>query len=69
VIELHGSLHNVICLGCGGEESRTAIQSLLEQANPELLARSADAAPTAMRSSITGMNSSLFRRVRAAAAR
>ena len=45
VIELHGSLHNVICLGCGGAESRAAIQMLLEAANPELLARPAAAAP------------------------
>jgi NAD-dependent SIR2 family protein deacetylase len=45
VIELHGNLHHVICLGCGGAESRAAIQMLLEQGNPELCARSAEIAP------------------------
>jgi NAD-dependent SIR2 family protein deacetylase len=38
VIELHGSLHRVTCLDCGGTESRAAIQMLLEGGNPVLLA-------------------------------
>jgi NAD-dependent SIR2 family protein deacetylase len=45
VIELHGSLHNVICLDCGGAESRAAIQMLLEAANPEIVSHSAEMAP------------------------
>jgi len=45
VIELHGNLHNVVCLDCGGGESRAAIQLLLEEANPELIARTAESAP------------------------
>ena len=48
VIELHGSLHRVTCLDCGGTESRAAIQMLLEGGNPVLLAHaetSATAAP------------------------
>jgi NAD-dependent SIR2 family protein deacetylase len=45
VIELHGSLHNVICLDCGGAESRAAIQMLLEQGNPVLAANAAEIAP------------------------
>jgi len=38
VIELHGTLHRVACRDCGGTESRSAIQHLLEEANPELSA-------------------------------
>jgi len=48
VIELHGSLHHVTCLDCGGTESRAAIQMLLEGGNPALLAHAtapATAAP------------------------
>jgi NAD-dependent SIR2 family protein deacetylase len=45
VIELHGSLHSVVCLGCGAAESRSAIQALLEAANPGLAARRAETAP------------------------
>jgi NAD-dependent SIR2 family protein deacetylase len=44
VVELHGSLHRVQCLDCGGDESRRAIQSLLEAANPGFLAE-ANGAP------------------------
>ena len=45
VVELHGNLHNVICLDCGGAESRAAIQLLLEHGNPGLDATTAETAP------------------------
>jgi len=48
VIELHGSLHRVTCLDCGGSEARAAIQMLLEGGNHALMAHaqmSAVAAP------------------------
>lgn len=45
VVELHGSLHNVICLDCGGAESRAAIQMLLEHGNPGLVASDVETAP------------------------
>jgi NAD-dependent SIR2 family protein deacetylase len=45
VIELHGSLHDVICLDCGGAESRAAIQLLLEAGNPELVLHPVRLAP------------------------
>lgn len=44
VVELHGTLHQVLCLDCGGRESRAAIQMLLEGSNPHLLAHAAEAA-------------------------
>nr|WP_248966137.1 NAD-dependent protein deacetylase [Sphaerisporangium perillae] len=34
VIELHGSLHRVVCLGCGDSTSREALDARLRQANP-----------------------------------
>ncbi len=36
VIELHGNIHRVVCLACKARFSRLFIQSLLEQANPDL---------------------------------
>jgi len=41
VIELHGSLHRVLCLDCGGDESRSSVQALLESSNPELVGAAA----------------------------
>jgi NAD-dependent SIR2 family protein deacetylase len=37
VIELHGNIHSVVCLDCGAQFSRIFIQTLLEQANPDLV--------------------------------
>lgn len=34
VIDLHGTLENVICLGCGGKSPRAGYQAKLEAANP-----------------------------------
>ncbi|MGI4936424.1 MAG: Sir2 family NAD-dependent protein deacetylase [Janthinobacterium lividum] len=36
VIELHGSIHAVLCLECGCRISRRQVQAQLEQANPAL---------------------------------
>jgi NAD-dependent SIR2 family protein deacetylase len=33
-VELHGSLHRVLCLGCGNRSSRRHLDELLDQANP-----------------------------------
>ncbi len=35
-IELHGSIHHVICLGCGQRSPRSSLQRRLEQQNPWL---------------------------------
>jgi NAD-dependent SIR2 family protein deacetylase len=43
VIELHGNLHRVVCLGCGSGHSRATIQDILEAQNPELRAEGATA--------------------------
>lgn len=34
-VELHGSLHRVLCLNCGDRSSRTHLEERLAQANPE----------------------------------
>jgi NAD-dependent SIR2 family protein deacetylase len=34
VIDLHGRLDDVVCLGCGGRTSRTAVQAVMTEANP-----------------------------------
>ncbi|HAT31635.1 MAG TPA: hypothetical protein DCW29_12515, partial [Janthinobacterium sp.] len=34
VVELHGSIHAVVCLDCGARFPRPLVQRLLEQANP-----------------------------------
>lgn len=39
VIELHGSLYRVICLGCGDSMSRTELHTRLGQANPRWAAQ------------------------------
>jgi len=36
VLELHGNVHGVVCMHCKERFSRAFIQTLLEQANPEL---------------------------------
>lgn len=43
--ELHGSLANVVCLGCGGVSPREHMQERLLQANPVLGELSAEMAP------------------------
>lgn len=45
VIELHGSLHRVLCLDCGQRSERDAIQRLMEQHNPYLAGVDAVQAP------------------------
>jgi len=45
VIELHGSLHRVLCLDCGQRTARDAIQQLMEQQNPYLAGIDAVQAP------------------------
>lgn len=44
-IELHGSLHRVLCLDCGQTSERQAIQELMEQQNPYLAGVDATQAP------------------------
>ncbi|MEK6349402.1 MAG: NAD-dependent protein deacetylase [Burkholderia sp.] len=41
VIELHGGIDGVTCLGCGAHHARAAIQPLLEADNPALLSMEA----------------------------
>lgn len=45
VIELHGSLHRVLCLDCGQRSERDAIQQLMEAHNPYLSGVDAVQAP------------------------
>jgi len=45
VIELHGSLHRVICLDCGERLDRTAVQVVMEAENPYLAGVDAIQAP------------------------
>ena len=45
VIELHGSLHRVLCLDCGQRSERDSIQQLMEQQNPYLAGVDAVQAP------------------------
>ncbi|MES2071948.1 MAG: NAD-dependent protein deacetylase [Pseudomonadota bacterium] len=45
VIELHGNIHQVVCLDCGTQFSRSLIQASLEQANPGLAGAAAAALP------------------------
>ncbi|MFJ2710174.1 NAD-dependent protein deacetylase [Pseudomonas sp. NPDC087346] len=45
VIELHGSLHRVLCLDCGQRSERDAIQQLMESQNPYLAGVDAVQAP------------------------
>ncbi len=39
VLDLHGRIDRVICLGCGAESSRVRLQQRLEAANPDLPGR------------------------------
>lgn len=45
VVELHGSIHSVICLECGARFPRRVIQSLLEEMNPDMTGGLARPAP------------------------
>jgi NAD-dependent SIR2 family protein deacetylase len=45
VLELHGSIHTVICLACGERQARAQVQAQLEALNPQLAGASAQAAP------------------------
>lgn len=45
VVELHGALHDVVCLACGDVSPRQALQDALERLNPRYAALSADMAP------------------------
>jgi NAD-dependent SIR2 family protein deacetylase len=45
VIELHGSLHRVLCLDCGQRSERDSIQHLMETQNPYLAGVDAVQAP------------------------
>lgn len=45
VVELHGALAEVRCLGCGAISSRDALQKRLMALNPEAASRTAPAAP------------------------
>jgi NAD-dependent SIR2 family protein deacetylase len=45
IVELHGSIHSVVCLECGVHFSRGFIQALLEEANPDLAETTALPAP------------------------
>ncbi len=37
VVELHGALSRVVCLGCGAREAREVVQARLREANPWLV--------------------------------
>lgn len=45
IVELHGNIHAVVCVECGVHFSRGSIQSLLEEANPDLAGAMALPAP------------------------
>jgi NAD-dependent SIR2 family protein deacetylase len=45
VTELHGNIHSVVCVACGVRFSRGVVQSLLEEANPQLAGAVALPAP------------------------
>lgn len=45
VVELHGSIHAVVCLDCGAQFTRRFVQSQLEQANPHMAGAVARPAP------------------------
>ncbi len=45
VIDLHGRLDEVVCLGCGQRTSRAALQRTLEQRNPHWMSLDAADAP------------------------
>lgn len=45
LIELHGNIHQVVCLDCHAPFSRAFVQTLLIDANPDLAGATAEAAP------------------------
>lgn len=45
VLELHGSIHAVVCLDCHAQFPRAFVQTLLEEANPAMRRASAQALP------------------------
>jgi len=45
VLELHGSIHAVVCLACGERQARAQVQQQLEALNPQLAGASAQPAP------------------------
>jgi len=45
VIELHGSIHGVVCMDCGDSTGRAAMQARLAAANPEFNGEAARVAP------------------------
>jgi NAD-dependent SIR2 family protein deacetylase len=45
VLELHGSIHAVVCLDCGARQARAQVQARLEALNPHLAGASAQPAP------------------------
>jgi NAD-dependent SIR2 family protein deacetylase len=45
VLELHGNVHSVVCLHCQARFAREFIQTMLQQANPELAGRLASPLP------------------------
>jgi NAD-dependent SIR2 family protein deacetylase len=45
VIELHGNIGRVRCMGCGAQHTRAAVQRMLEAANPGFAGISAPAVP------------------------
>ena len=45
VTELHGSVHQVVCLGCGVQEARGSLQARMLDDNPAFAARRAAVAP------------------------
>ena len=45
VLELHGSIHAVVCLACGERQARAEVQARLESLNPQLAGASAQPAP------------------------
>ncbi len=65
VIELHGGLDRVACLGCGQRTSRARLDRRLAAANPGWAARAAAAALVVLGSSLTVMSG--YRFVRQAA--
>ncbi|MBX3248516.1 MAG: NAD-dependent protein deacetylase [Myxococcales bacterium] len=45
VVELHGTLHDVVCLSCGDVSPRQELQETLERLNPHYVALAAEMAP------------------------
>ena len=45
VLELHGSIHAVVCLACGERQPRAGVQEQLQALNPQLAGASAQPAP------------------------